>query len=362
MIECYQFDIPFKTPFYTSKTLVTNRCGILLKWTFEDRSFWSEISPLPGFSDTTLDSCINWLRVNKVDLDQYLGRQTERFDVFEKRSDVVKQQVLGDINLNNVSTPAEIAFAADTLLFQYGLSKTKQSLQTNLKLTVNATSSNLASIQQLVGQGYKTVKLKVGGVWSQELTLIRELRYQFPELTIRLDANESWDINTAFANISDVASMRIEYIEQPVNQTDLLRFGRELNSLGTKIAADESARNHDSVMDLLNKGSVQVVIIKPPMIGSFKSIYTLCESVLSAGCQFVFTSSLDAGISRNMAAFLAHIWGNSETAHGFSTGNLLLRDIISIPDEIINGQLTVPIEFLSKTDTYIDRSNLNKML
>jgi o-succinylbenzoate synthase len=361
MIECYQFQIPFKTPFYTSKAIFTYRCGILLKWTFEDRSYWSEISPLPGFSDTTLDSCINWLQANKVGLNDYLGTKTESFDACEKLCDVVEQQVLDDIDLKNVFIPPELAFAADTLLFQYGLSKIKSSLQTHLKLTVNATSSNLGSIQQLVGQGYKTVKLKVGGVWSQELTLIRALRDQFPELTIRLDANESWDVKTAIANLADLSTLRIEYIEQPVNHADLLRFGRELNSFGIKIAADESARNHDSVIELIKKGAAQVVIVKPPMIGSFKTIYTLCESVLSAGFQFVFTSSLDAGISRNMAALLAHMWGKSEIAHGFSTGNLFKRDIISISDEIINGQLTLPVELFSKTDTHIDRSNLKRI-
>lgn len=333
-LKIYHFKLPFTHPLVTAKGTFSSREGLLIQATIGGFTCWSEVSPLPGFSTTSLNDCISWFKRNETVVTNFLARNFSALSEHKSVQDIIHLIASSTEHNFPTDTPNEILFAFDTLLFQAISQNSTLKLDSSIRIGVNATASDLITAQSKIQSGFKTIKFKVGVDWPSEINSILTLKSRYPELRLRLDANESWSINDAKLRLQELEYLNLEYIEQPVNQTDLLEYGSELRLMGTDIAADESARSIESIKELIQKSSADVFIIKPPMLGNFKMIRDACYEIKSAGCKIVFTSSLDSSLNVSMAALLASIWADPDEMHGFSTGNLFEKDLNPIKPDI----------------------------
>lgn len=357
----FLFKLPFNQPLITAKGTFSVREGLLISATIGGNTYWSEVSPLPGFSVTTLEECIEWFKVNS---------SVFWVNLLDRYSKLTGQQsILGTIeSIASVdepdfpaSTPPEICFAFDTLLLQSMSQKSNINPDSKFTIGVNATASDLITAQSKVQNGYKTIKLKVGLDWPSEVNTILILRSQYPDIKLRLDANEAWSVGEASLRLLELQNLNIEYIEQPVNQIDLLKNGSELRLLGTPIAADESSRSMNSIHDLIHNHSADVFILKPPMLGSFKKIQEACTEIRSAGYRMIFTSSLDSSLNVATAALLASFWANPEDLHGFSTGSMFEKNINPNKSKISDSKLTLDTSWILNPNVILDKSLLTEL-
>lgn len=356
-IQIHHYKLSFLHPLVTAKGVYSTREGLLLSLSLHGKTCWSEVSPLPGFSVTTLEECHDWLKINKSSFSAQLIDRIDTTSAQNNMQDVVKF-------INSITepefppdTPPEINFAFDTLFFQGICQISNLETENDIKIGVNATASDLNSAQLQIKNGYQTIKLKVGLDWPTEINTILILRSQYPKIRIRLDANESWSVDEAKLRLQELENLNVEYVEQPVKHSDLLEYGNQFRTLGTAIAADESARNLISIQELIRNHSVDVFILKPPMLGSFKMIQEVCSEIKAAGCRMTFTSSLDSSINVSMSALISSIWSEPGDMHGFSTGNLFVQDINQLKPTISNSVLTLDSKWIINPE-----SNLNKAL
>lgn len=74
-----------------------------------------------------------------------------------------------------------------------------------------------------VAEGFKQIKLKVGGSRADDIRRLRIARAAVgPDIRIAVDANQRWDRDEAIDWMSDLAPFDIAWIEEPTNPDDIL--------------------------------------------------------------------------------------------------------------------------------------------
>lgn len=372
MLRVYTYELPFRNPFVTSKGTFTFRNGLVLEYTFGKHSAVAEVAPLPGFSSTDFDS------VQHEILKMYdsLSNTLDRISNYFSQSNLVPLNISGfsrpirfkdmevsPINFNSwpagiqaielvreisakhidgfqrLLTP-ELHFAIDSIILQLYLQHFDgPELKSVVHIPINCTINSIESACVGYDLGFRTFKIKVGLDLEKELNLIDDVRRNFEDVHIRLDANGAWNPDIAMIALKSLQPYNIQYIEQPVDRDMLSTYGMRLRSLGTPIAADESARDLSSISALIDNKSTDVLILKPTLTGSFGNLIDITETARIHGQSCVFTSTLDAVINRKLTAYLVSVLSDLKYAQGLATGQLLESDLVSLPDKIENGHL-----------------------
>ena len=172
-MRCFRFRLPLITPIQLAGEATAFREGLLL----ESQGQWAEASPLPGFSDETIEDVIGALR-------------------------------------NKTNTPPSLRFALDCI----------ERPLTDCSVRLNAL---LASDRLSVDREYAAVKLKVGRQSvDDDVTLVQQVHDQLqPHQVLRLDANRAWSYEQATEFARKLQSISIQYIEEPLQTpTEVERF------------------------------------------------------------------------------------------------------------------------------------------
>jgi L-alanine-DL-glutamate epimerase-like enolase superfamily enzyme len=167
------------------------------------------------------------------------------------------------------------------------------------------------------------------------------IREKFPDLKIRIDANQSWTYEAAYSNLKKLENLNLEYCEEPLSSAETNRLPELKQLVKINLAADESFRNKTDALALTEQNAVDTFILKPMMFGSFSEINVTKQLANSHYISVVLTTSLESIIGRTVTAILALGWGSQNVAHGLSTGSLLKSDIGS-DNYIKNGVFTDP--------------------
>ncbi len=335
MLRYFKYQLPFKTPFKTSSETLFQREGIILVFEHEHITAFGEIAPLPGFSLFDLNKILPILKLNKKSFQNALvqGEGSQLLHV-----------------LNQVHAIPSLTFGLSTLLIDFKAKQAQQSMgkflngvqisavPCNAVLGISTIQQTIDNAQQLVSQGFNTLKFKVGNNLPNELEILEHLRRSFPTIKIRLDANQAWTEKEAIYALNKFCNYGVEYCEQPLKRDSILELAEIRKHTDIKIAADEAFRNKEDAQRLLELNAVDILIIKPMMFGSFTDLSVTKKLADSHNTDIVFTTSLENKIGRTTTAILASIWGSKKYAHGLSTSTLFDDNDFSSESEVIDGQ------------------------
>jgi O-succinylbenzoate synthase len=175
-----------------------------------------------------------------------------------------------------------------------------------------------------VGSGCDTIKIKVGDASSVER--VHAVREALPKAKIRLDANGSWDPDTAGIFLAQVRGLDIELIEDPVStMEEMARFRRGSAVL---IAAESCVRTVEDARMLRKLEAADVIVIKPQRIGGARAALDAAEA---AGVPAIASSALETSVGLAMVAAVAAALPDAPFAHGVGTAGLLEMDVTSKP-------------------------------
>jgi L-Ala-D/L-Glu epimerase len=127
--------------------------------------------------------------------------------------------------------------------------------------------------------GYPILKIKVGTARDGEI--LRMIRDEAPDKTLRVDANTAWTAKEAIRRIPMLEEYGVEFVEQPLPPGDLegLRLVRKHSRL--PIVADESCEVADDVPRLA--GVVDGVNIKLAKCGSLREALRIVHAARAHG-------------------------------------------------------------------------------
>lgn len=189
-------------------------------------------------------------------------------------------------------------------------------------------------MEEKIRDGFKCIKIKIGAIrWEDEVRLIEDIRksYSPEEITIRVDANGGFSMDSALPRLSRLADLGVHSIEQPIppGNPDLMKFLCEVSPL--PIALDEEligVYGREEKQRLLNYIKPRYIILKPALCGGFSGAEEWMSVADESGVGYWVTSALESNVGLNaIAQFAASL--PIEIPQGLGTGGLFTNNFSS---------------------------------
>lgn len=189
-------------------------------------------------------------------------------------------------------------------------------------------------ISQKLDIGFSCIKLKIGAIdWEHERQLITEMRKQFSEsdLTIRVDANGAYNKEKAIRVLHNLSALKVHSIEQPIKAGDWATMAELCSLTPVPIALDEELigiQHRQDKLEMLEIIHPQYIILKPSLIGGFKSAEQWIDLAQNDNIGWWATSALESNIGLN--AIAQWVYSQDVTMpQGLGTGMLFANNIDS---------------------------------
>jgi O-succinylbenzoate synthase len=198
---------------------------------------------------------------------------------------------------------------------------------------VNALVDGPFSVQEI--RAFPAVKVKVRD--AAGVALVGAVRDAVgPAVALRVDANGTWDVDTAVAVIARLARHDLEYVEQPVvTIDDLARVRRRVS---VPIAADECIRSLDDARRLHDLEAADVIVVKQQPLGGVRAALEVAEV---AGVPAVVSSMMETSVGIAAGVALAAALPDLPYACGLATLGALAGDVTHDPLVPVDGVLPV---------------------
>ncbi len=187
-------------------------------------------------------------------------------------------------------------------------------------------------LRQKVDEGFKCIKLKIGGIdFEDELDLLKLVRSLCPYVELRLDANGAFTPENAMERLMRLSEFRIHSIEQPIRQGQWEKMARLCSESPIPIALDEEliGLNASGIKEkMLDMVQPQYIILKPTLCGGFLGSDQWIELADRRGIGWWATSALESNIGLNaIAQWVAA--KEPQLPQGLGTGQLYFNNITS---------------------------------
>jgi len=173
---------------------------------------------------------------------------------------------------------------------------------------------------------HRAVKLKVGALSpSDDIDRVIAARSSLsPDVLLRLDANQAWDLSTAQQVLTALDGVAIDLVEEPTpNPADWTTLEE---ATGLAIAADESLTDIDRSHELISSGRARAVLLKPAVLGGPRQTIELAERASEAGVRMIVSSFIDGPIGLRCTRDVALLAAPDEI-HGIGTAELFVEDL-----------------------------------
>lgn len=329
--EIFSYTLPLVAPLPVRNTTITERNGLVLRLTSDTGEIsLGEAAPLPGYSEEDFDQAL-------VDLSNACTtlRATEIDDTWSP-----PPNLCGSARFAIESGLVDLVSQRQRILFHRALNPDARDI-----VFVNAlVSANdpdcIAIAQRVVSAGYRAVKVKVGRIDpALEARTIRQLREAVgDDVTVSLDANRAWDVDTAIQFANRIADLGVSYIEEPVKHFgDLAQYAANTD---VPTALDESLRHLDPSSLILAQG-VSALVIKPTILG-LKHAMLWASAARKAGVRVAASACFESGLGVSRVASFAAAIGDTTSFAGLDTYAWLANDILASPRlDLTAGKLNV---------------------
>ncbi|MDF2507986.1 MAG: hypothetical protein K0Q52_1845 [Microbacterium sp.] len=180
-------------------------------------------------------------------------------------------------------------------------------IRTDMTLSAGEPAAVAALSEELCTAGWGALKIKASAA-HDTVAVIRAVRAVVgPEITLRVDANQAWDVETAIRVIraAEDAGFGLEFVEQPVSAHDLDALAAVTAAVGTPIMADESVRTAHDVRGVADRGAADLVNIKLAKTGGLAEALAASEAARAAGLGVVIGCMMESHVGVTAAAHLA---------------------------------------------------------
>ncbi|KAH6977425.1 enolase C-terminal domain-like protein [Ilyonectria sp. MPI-CAGE-AT-0026] len=134
-------------------------------------------------------------------------------------------------------------------------------------------------LQEAVSQGYKHVKMKVGGNLDKDkrrLSIAREIIG--PDRVLMVDANQVWSVPEAIEYMKELSDAKPWFIEEPTSPDDILghkAIREALKPYGIGVATGEMCQNRIMFKQLLMGGCIDICQIDACRVGGVNEVLAI---------------------------------------------------------------------------------------
>jgi muconate cycloisomerase len=207
---------------------------------------------------------------------------------------------------------------------------------------------------QVVSEGIKTIKIKVGVDSRRDIAVVRAVRAAVGEDThLCMDANEGYKTpGEAIAVFRAIEDQRIQYFEQPVMGIE--RLAKVARAISAPVMADESAWNAHDAVQIAQADAAQIVSIYTTKAGGLYKAMEVGAVCRAAGLVCNVNGSVETGVG-NLAniqlaaaspavtlSCVVPVSTPAEAQHGQIGGIYYRDDLLVAPMRLADGAIEVP--------------------
>jgi L-alanine-DL-glutamate epimerase-like enolase superfamily enzyme len=207
---------------------------------------------------------------------------------------------------------------------------------------------------QVLDEGIKTIKLKIGLDPERDVSVVREMRAAVgPKIGITVDGNEGYQTaSDAIRHLKRIEEYNVLFCEQPV--AGLEAMARVARGVGMPLMADESAWTPQDILRILEKRAAEVISLYPTKPGGLFRAKQVAAVIEAGGLTCNVNGSAEMGIANAVNLHLSAstkvvlqscvypitcLKGREQTK---VAGRFYLDDIITEPFKYEDGYLYVP--------------------
>jgi len=331
------YNLQLKIPLHTSKKIITNREGFVIKLEDSNGLFGiGDVCPFPEFgseSFTDVEECLPdirlRLRIDKRNLEESIFECLTSYSKFPALRHGLEQAIL------SLLCRKEKTVLTDLLKINL-----KKKINVNAVIGFMDADKSASTAEEYVKNGYKTIKIKVGREnFEDDYSIIKLIRHKVgSKIKLRIDANGIWNLNDAIANLKKIDDLNIEYAEQPVNTIE--DYVELKNNCSVPLAADESVRSIKDAKQIIDSNSISYIILKPMMIGGLLPTLEIINYAEENNVTPVVTTSFESAIGK-INAVIAAASAKSDVGHGLGVNNLFTENLIEDPYQSNSGIITI---------------------
>jgi o-succinylbenzoate synthase len=324
--EWEDVSLVFKSPARTSRNVMIERPTSILK-------IWHKSSP----KNLAYGECAPLISLSPESLEE---------------AKIEVERIIYNMNANKLYTYqncllSSSRFCLESALFMLNAKSFRpKSIPINGLVWMNDQQTMLSEAVYKAASGFDVVKLKIGGIdFQDELALLTEVRKQFPQITIRLDANGAFSNKEAKDKLNALTPFGIHSIEQPIKAGQWSEMAQLIRKSPIPIALDEELigiMEPEQMGDLLDTIKPNYIILKPSLHGGFTGCDLWIQLAQERNIRWWATSALESNIGLNQIAKWICDYDNL-LSQGLGTGGLFINNFL--PEwEVKNGKL----EYISK--------------
>ncbi|MBY0488920.1 MAG: dipeptide epimerase [Gemmatimonadaceae bacterium] len=176
------------------------------------------------------------------------------------------------------------------------------------------------------------LKIKLGSSWDRDI--VRIVREEAPQATLRVDANAAWTPKQALGMLDALTAVGVDMLEQPLAPHDIpgLRFVRERSSV--PIVADESCLVATDIPKLV--GAVDGINIKLAKCGSLREALRMIAVARAHGLRVMCGCMIETSLGIAAAAQFAPLLDDADL-----DGAALLADDPFVGPGFAEGQVVL---------------------
>jgi L-alanine-DL-glutamate epimerase-like enolase superfamily enzyme len=174
--------------------------------------------------------------------------------------------------------------------------------------------------------GFRCFKVKIGRAdTAEDLSVLADVGRALPDATFRLDANQAFtpDSATRFVDEALRLGVRIEYIEQPVDRSDLLGLDRVAARSPVPVYADEAVVSPADALRVVEQTCVHGLNVKMMKAG-VRGALDIVAIARAAGRELMLGCMLES--RRSIGFALALGTGCGAFSHYDLDSHMLLRE------------------------------------
>ena len=297
-IDVYRLNIPLTEPFIISLETITHAENILVRIQTEDGTTgFGECSPYRRIAGETQDSGMavapllakTLLGLNPLEMNHCI----EAMDLAIAGNRCVKSAF--DLALHDLA-----ARLLHIPLYQYLGGRPGKELVTDMTVSLGAPEKMAEDAVRFKNQGFKTIKLKLGTGFPIDVARVRAVRGAVGDaITLRVDANQGWDLATAVKVLRGLEPLGVEFCEQPIPHWQSHDLPQLRRMCPIPIMADESLFDHHDAMQLIRMEACDFFNIKLSKAGGIAHSVKIAQIAASAGmtCQVGCFSESRIGMS-----------------------------------------------------------------
>ncbi len=340
-IELREIELPLKSPFETSFGRTTRRRILIVKVINQDGATgYGECvaSEKPFFNHETIDTA--WLITSKF-VAPILAKSA-----IENASQV--NGVLAPIRENRMAKAGVEAALWDLEAKLAGVSLAKQIGGTRDEITCgvsiglqSSTGELLDKVKREVESGYQRIKIKIKP--GKDVELAAAVRKEFPEITLSVDANSAYRLETDVALLKELDEFNLLMMEQPLTPGDLLDHSKLQRELRTSICLDESIVCLANAHHAHELGACRIINIKLGRVGGFSEAKAIQAFAQEHGMPVWCGGMLETGIGRAHNIALSTLPGFTLPGDVSASARYWEEDIIEPPVTVSPaGTIKVP--------------------